>query len=355
LTPARAARFLGKRASRSNAENGARREWIRAAAPRFFSLPMTLLYYDPLLLEHDTGPGHPERRARLTAIVSHLEATGLWDRCRQTEWQPASDERIARVHRLDYVDRMRSFASAGGGRIEADTVVSRRSYDAAVLAAGAACDAAQRVLRGEDRSALCLVRPPGHHALAGGAMGFCLLNNVAVAARAAIAQHQLDRVLVVDFDVHHGNGTQDAFYVDEQVALLSIHRWPFYPGTGSDDETGSGPGLGTIVNLPIRFGTQWDDYLAAYRRGLERLAERVRPQLVLASAGFDAHRLDPIGSLGLETEHFAALTDAILDVADVHAGGRVVSLLEGGYNTDVLGPSVATHLECLLAREVRGA
>jgi acetoin utilization deacetylase AcuC-like enzyme len=311
---------------------------------------MTLLYLDERFLEHETGR-HPERPERILQLIRHLERTGLDQRCRRPDWQPASLECLSRVHQPDYVRSVEQFVAAGGRKLEADTVVSPKSYDVARLAAGAVCDAVSRVLSGEDRRALCLVRPPGHHALADAAMGFCLFNNVAIGARLATSERDVDRVLIVDWDVHHGNGTQAAFWTDPRVAFLSIHRWPFYPGTGDRDETGSGPGLGTTVNLPIEFGTPRSDYLERFATSLERLADKVRPQLVLISAGFDAHRDDPIGSLELETEDFGALTRIVLDVADAHAEGRVVSVLEGGYNTSALAGSVELHLRELLAAE----
>jgi acetoin utilization deacetylase AcuC-like enzyme len=217
------------------------------------------------------------------------------------------------------------------------------------LAAGAACDAVDRVLASEDKTALCLVRPPGHHALRERAMGFCLFSNVAIAASVARDEHELDRVLVVDWDVHHGNGTQDIFYADERVGFFSIHRWPFYPGTGDTDEIGTGAGVGTTVNLPISFGTPRQRYRETIAAELERFAARFRPQLILISAGFDSHRADPIGSLGLEVEDFAELTKIVRDVAAVHAEGRVVSVLEGGYNPPVLAECVDVHLRGLLA------
>ena len=311
---------------------------------------MTLLYYDPVFLRHGT-PGHPERPLRLTTTIEHLERTGLAGRCTRPSWQPVSPVRLARVHELKYADEVRHFVEAGGGQIESDTVVSAASYDVALCAAGAVCDAVERVVRGEDKTALCLVRPPGHHALQAGAMGFCLFNNIAIAARTATAELGLDRVLVVDWDVHHGNGTQDAFWRDEQVGFLSIHRWPFYPGTGRASETGGGAGLGSTLNLPVEFGTSRKIYLDRFRGGLEDLAARVKPQLVLVSAGFDSHRTDPIGSLGLETEDFAPLTQAVLDVAEAYAGGKLVSVLEGGYNPQALAESVEIHLSTLVNHE----
>lgn len=308
---------------------------------------MTLLYTSATFLEHDTGQ-HPEKAERLRSITKKLTDAGLDARCQRPAIEPASLERLTRVHGREYIDDVAEFARTRTGYIEADTVVSPRSYDVARLAAGAASDAVTRVLRGEDRTALCLVRPPGHHALPRSAMGFCLFNNVAVAAQVAIREHQLDRVLIIDWDVHHGNGTQDMFWRDPQVAFLSIHRFPFYPGTGDRDEVGVGPGQGTKRNLPVKFGTPRAEYLAQFTSELEKFADQMKPQLVIVSAGFDAHRLDPIGSLGLETEDFVPLTQAVLRVARTHAAGRLVSVLEGGYNTEVLPDCVAVHLRELL-------
>jgi acetoin utilization deacetylase AcuC-like enzyme len=309
---------------------------------------MTLLYYTARFLDHDTGD-HPERPLRLIAIARQLERTGLDQRCVRPEWTPVSDERLARLHDLAYVEELLRFERAGGGRAEVDTIVRTGSVEVARLAAGAVCDAVERVVRGDDATALCLVRPPGHHALYDSAMGFCLFNHIAIGARLAIDELGLDRVLVIDWDVHHGNGTQDAFYADEQVGFFSIHRWPFYPGTGDKDETGTGAGLGTTVNLPTAFGTPRGEYLASFRGAVEKLADEMRPQLVLVSAGFDAHRDDPVGSLGLEIEDFIELTRIVRDVASVHAGGRVVSALEGGYNPSILAGCVEVHLSELLA------
>lgn len=315
---------------------------------------MPLLYTDPRFLDHDTGD-HPEHAGRLAAITERFEETGAAQGCIRPKWEPVSLERLARVHSLEYAEAVQLFAAGGGRRIETDTMVSPASFDVALYAAGAACDAVQRAVAAEaasEKTALCLVRPPGHHALHDNPMGFCLFNNIAVASRTATAELGIDRVLIVDWDVHHGNGTQDTFWEDPQVAVFSIHRFPFYPGTGRADETGGGAGAGTTLNLPVAFGTPRRDYLSQLQTELTAFADRFRPQLVLVSAGFDAHRADPVGSLGLEVEDFGTLTNLLLDLADQHAGGRLVSLLEGGYNPPVLAECVELHLLEMQRREV---
>jgi acetoin utilization deacetylase AcuC-like enzyme len=225
-----------------------------------------------------------------------------------------------------------------------------------LAAAGACVSAVDAVLAGVDPTALCLVRPPGHHATPTESMGFCLFNNIALAAHHARSRHQLNRVLIVDWDVHHGNGTQDVFYSDGQVFFLSVHRYGhgFYPGTGAAGDTGTGPGLGATVNVPLPYGTPRQKYLERFTSVLETVAGKARPELVLVSAGFDAHRIDPVGSLGLESEDFATLTRRVLDIAQVHCGGRVVCCLEGGYDLAALAESVQIHLETLLAFQVAG-
>ena len=308
---------------------------------------MTLLYSDPRFLDHETGK-HPENSTRLTHITRRLEESGLAARCIRPAFGPISPERMTRVHEPAYVAEVAKFIRQGGGQLEADTVVGPKSYEVALLAAGAVADAVERVVRGEDTTALCLVRPPGHHARPAATMGFCLFDNIAIGARLANDELGLDRVLIVDWDVHHGNGTQEIFWRDEQVGFFSVHRWPFYPGTGAADETGGGEGLGTTLNLPLAFGTPRHEYIERFTESVTLLADRLRPQLVMISAGFDSHRTDPIGSLGLETEDFAELTRIVRDVAGAHAGGRIVSVLEGGYNPPVLAECVALHLEGLL-------
>jgi acetoin utilization deacetylase AcuC-like enzyme len=312
--------------------------------------PSTLVYHDPCFLRHDTLD-HPESAERLRYLGEYLDQRLPIETYRKNAWSPATSEQLLRVHEPGYLLQLQEFAARGGGRIEQDTIVSGDSFEVARIASGAACDDVAEVVGGNARNALCLVRPPGHHALPAGAMGFCLLNHCAVAAAAARAEQQVDRVLVVDWDVHHGNGTQDIFWENSQVAFLSVHRWPFYPGSGHQDETGQGAGLGTTVNVPLPFGTSRTEYLERFTAAIETLADRHKPDLILLSAGFDAHRADPVGSLGLEEEDFEILTERVLAVADAHAAGRVVSILEGGYNPPVLARCIAVHLQTLLTQE----
>ena len=308
---------------------------------------MPVLFTSDRFLDHQTGP-HPENPTRLRAIAAMLDATGLRSRFAAGTCRPATDEELTRVHTAAHVAEIERFAAAGGGRIEVDTELGRESAAVARLAAGTACAAVDAVLTGTDPRAVVLARPPGHHALADGPMGFCLYNNVAVAAEHARKVHGLERILIVDWDVHHGNGTQDVFYADPGVTFLSAHRHPFYPGTGAAAETGTGPGLGTTFNLPLRYGVSRSQYLKPFAAVLADAAERSRPELVLVSAGFDAHAADPVGDLGLENEDFTALTRLVLDVATAHAAGRLVSLLEGGYNIKVLPDSARAHMESVL-------
>ncbi|MBM4074783.1 MAG: histone deacetylase [Planctomycetes bacterium] len=308
---------------------------------------MTILYFDERFLEHETGK-HPESPERLRAIGTELTRSGLRDRCRAGETRLATVEELISIHDGKYRERLEKFASMGGGWIEQDTFVSPNSYAAASRAAGTCISAVDQVMASVDKNALCLVRPPGHHALAHDAMGFCLFNNVAIAAQRAIVTHRLERVLVVDWDVHHGNGTQDIFYERQDVWFLSAHRFPFYPGTGKKNETGTGKGLGTKFNLPVAFGTTRKDYLTQFESVFQDCIEKCRPQLILISAGFDAHADDPIGSLGLQTEDFETLSRLVIDAAKTHCQGRIVSCLEGGYNVTRLAESVGCHLKELL-------
>ena len=309
---------------------------------------MVTLYTDERMLDHHPPTRHPERPERLEAILRHLDRTGLRAKCKVGRVREATRAELIRVHSPRYLDAIATFEIKGGGLYEADTWIYPGSNLAALLGAGAVVEAVSGVVEGPDSRALCVVRPPGHHARPHDAMGFCLYGNVAVAAMDALQRLGLARVLIVDFDVHHGNGTQEVFYEDGRVGFLSIHRYPFYPGSGAADETGTGPGLGFTRNLPIAYRTSRADFLAAFRAGLQDMAEKVRPELIIISAGFDAHAEDPVGDLGLEVEDFVTLTKDILEVARTHAGGRVVSVLEGGYNVPILAGCVAEHLRTLL-------
>ncbi len=313
---------------------------------------MVLLYTDARMLAHEPPARHPERPERLATALRHLERVGLTRACLLKPVREATRDELERVHPAGYLDRIEALRPQAVVQVEDDTWMSPGSLVAARLAAGAAIDAVAAVTAGESRRAFCLVRPPGHHARPAGPMGFCLFATIAAAAAHALHARELGRVLIVDFDVHHGNGTQEIFYDSERVGFLSIHRYPFYPGTGAADETGSGPGLGFTANIPLPFGTSRLDFKAAFRAGLDSIAARVRPELVLISAGFDAHAEDPVGNLGLESEDFDDLTRAVVEVANVHAGGRVVSVLEGGYNVSRLAGCVEIHLRALGAGAV---
>jgi acetoin utilization deacetylase AcuC-like enzyme len=310
-------------------------------------MTQVLLSTDTRMLEHAPPPTHPERPERLAAVLQALRRHNLLYTCPAGKVREATDAELARVHDPAYLAELGALQARGVGQIEVDTWLSAGSERAARLGAGAAVEAVEAVVGGRARRAFCAVRPPGHHALPGGAMGFCLYGNAAVAAAHAVEALGLSRVMVVDFDVHHGNGTQDMFWRDGRVGFLSIHRHPFYPGTGDEDETGEGPGLGTTMNLPVAFGTPRAEFRTRFRGAVESFADRFRPELLIVSAGFDAHALDPVGNLGLEVEDFDGMTRELDRISEVHCGGRVVSLLEGGYHTTVLGECVVAHLEAL--------
>ncbi len=303
---------------------------------------------------HDPGWGHPEHQGRLPAIVSALEADSpaLHEHVLQIQPEPAPSEALARVHPPAYIASIAAAveAAAASGtqvRLDADTAVSDASWDAATAAAGCAIEAARRVAHGDAPTAFALSRPPGHHAPPDRAMGFCLFNNVAVAARALQAEHDVGRVLIVDWDVHHGNGTQDAFYRDPSVYYLSQHQHPWYPGTGRSDERGTGPGQGTTRNVPVPAGLPVRAYMEAFEAALDATLHEFKPEFVLVSAGFDCLRGDPLGGQLLEPEDLHAMTRLLMDATDATAEGRIVMALEGGYHPKRMGLGVVRVLRAL--------
>lgn len=308
---------------------------------------MTIVWTSPLFQTHETGD-HPENPGRLKETERRLESQDLWDQCTKGVIPKPDSSLLSLVHDPGQVKKAADVSQAGGGSLDADTVVCNASFQVAVNAASTAAAAVDAVVSGHHNNALCLVRPPGHHATQNRSMGFCLFNNVAIAARYAQRQHKLDRVLIIDWDVHHGNGTQDIFYEDETVTFLSIHRFPFYPGTGSASERGAGKGLGHTLNVPVVYGASRKEYLSLFEKGLEKAVKVARPDLILISAGFDAHERDPIGNLGLKTDDFAILTSKVMEVAKTFCQGRIVSCLEGGYDHQALAASVESHLSTLM-------
>jgi acetoin utilization deacetylase AcuC-like enzyme len=303
-----------------------------------------LLLYDDACLRHDPGSGHPESPSRLEAIWRDLSGQPVPGT--EVAAPPrATVEQLARIHGEAYV---REILALQGRRVrlDPDTATSAGSVDAAVLAAGAACEAVRRVLDGSAQGAFALVRPPGHHAEATRAMGFCLFNNVAIAAAEAHARG-LSRVLCVDWDVHHGNGTQHSFYARPDLLFMSTHQWPLYPGTGHESETGAGPGAGYTVNVPLPAGCGDEEYAAVFTDLLLPLADEYKPELVLVSAGFDAHRDDPLAGMAVTSDGFAALCGAVKAVADRHCKDRLVLTLEGGYDLAALARSVRGCVEVL--------
>lgn len=308
-------------------------------------------YGDPLYGEHDSGRGHPERPERLEAVRRGIRLSGCEDRLVRRTPRPATRDELLRVHTPAHVDRV---ASSEGRtvRFDPDTQAGPRSYEAALLAAGAVVDAVDRVLDGELDRAFCAVRPPGHHAESDRAMGFCLFNNVAVGAAHALARG-LTRVLLVDFDVHHGNGTQAIFYRDPRVLYVSSHEYPFYPGTGASGEVGEGPGRGFTVNLPLPSGCGDAEYDLVYRELVAPIGRAFAPELVLVSAGFDPHAADPLAGMEVSERGFGSLMRRCLETA-AGAGGRCVVALEGGYHLPAITASTAAVLRALVGEEEEG-
>lgn len=310
----------------------------------------TTLVSDAISLEHDTGDGHPECAARFSAVLKGLKDSGLFAKASQVPARVATVDEIALCHDRAYIATAQKDIAAGRASLSTgDTQVSAKSYDAALKAAGAALAAVDEVVSGKAANAFSIARPPGHHATPKRGMGFCVFNNVAVAARYAQQKHKIGKVLIVDWDVHHGNGTQDIFYEDDSVFFLSTHQSPWYPGTGAADETGAGKGLGTTLNFPFPAGSgRKEVYGAAFEGKLLPLMEKFKPELVLISAGFDSRIEDPLGKFTLSDDDFVDLTRLMKKIAKDHANGRVVSVLEGGYNLAGLASASTAHVKALM-------
>ncbi|MFN5851206.1 MAG: histone deacetylase [Pirellulaceae bacterium] len=304
------------------------------------------IYASQAFGEHQTGV-HPERPERTMVVNQRLAEAGRIAEAAVASWSPATRETLLLVHDPGYLEKLTLFASPDPTWIDRETNLSPRSFEVACLASGAVVDAVDRMALGEEPRAFIASRPPGHHALADRAMGFCLLNHIAVGARYAIEQHRFHRVLIVDWDVHHGNGTQAIFWEDPSVGFFSMHRWPFYPGTGGRDETGSGRGLGLTWNLPLAYGTPAHEVVERFCEEVSQFADRIEPDLLLVSAGFDAHWEDPLGGLSLEIEHFQQMSKHLHRLAQRHTQGRLLSLLEGGYHLKNLPELVLAHLDAL--------
>ena len=308
----------------------------------------TGISYDAEYLRHDTGPGHPECRERLTSSMEYLRVQPWFERLIPVRTNPAARESLGSIHSDEYIERAEQTCRRGAPVLDSlDVTVSRDSFDVALLAAGAPLALADRIIAGELDNGFAMVRPPGHHAERGMALGFCLFNNVAILARHLQQRHGVDKVLILDWDVHHGNGTQHSFDDDPSVLYISTHQYPFYPGTGAWYEEGTGRGKGATLNCPMPAGSTDADYELAFAEKILPKINSFRPEFVIISAGFDAHRDDPLAQICLSTEFFGWMTERLMEEAGKHARGRIVSVLEGGYNLHKLPLCIGEHLAML--------
>jgi acetoin utilization deacetylase AcuC-like enzyme len=308
----------------------------------------TAFFYSPIFLDHDTGRGHPESPDRLLGILQALEREKLWPRLLRVDPEPAARETIQLNHGGGYIDLVKRECAEGDDQLSTgDTVICAETWAASLKAAGAAAQAVDLIVAGRVRNAFCAVRPPGHHARPNGGMGFCVFNNLAIGIRHARARHGLARALVVDWDLHHGNGTQETFWDDPAVMQFHTHQGGIYPGTGWPDERGGGEAEGNVMNYPLRPGCGNDVFERLYLEELVPAARKFKPDVVFVSAGYDSHRADPLGMLRLDEAGFARLATIVNDLAKELCGGRLVLCLEGGYDVDALGASVAATIRVL--------
>ncbi len=306
-----------------------------------------LFLYDDLFLEHKTG-NHPENSGRLVSITRRVKDSDINDQLEYLPITPAKDEDILRIHTKEYIARAKKTIEDGTGYFDCmDSVVSEKSLEAAYLAAGSGVLAADQIVSGKHKTAFCCVRPPGHHAEANESMGFCIFNNIAITARYLQAKHEIKKVVIFDWDVHHGNGTEHSFYDDDSVLYISTHQYPHYPGTGAREDIGSGKGVGYNLNIPMNAGTGDQEYLEVMGKEVLPAIKKFAPDFILISAGFDANHDDQLSSIRLSPEIFGTLTEQILSVSD-SAEGRIISFLEGGYDYDSLSKSVVNHIKKLI-------
>jgi acetoin utilization deacetylase AcuC-like enzyme len=307
----------------------------------------TAFFFDDVFKEHSNGQFHPERPERIDAIREALQRDGLWDALDHLPFEAASEADLQMCHTAEHVEFIRDLAQSGGGSIDGDTGVTSASFDVVARGVGAAIKAVDCVLSSTHNNAFVAARPPGHHATPNRAMGFCLFNTVAIAARHAQRTHKISRVAILDWDVHHGNGTQDIFYEDHSVFFMSVHQSPLYPGTGDANEIGSGMGQGTTLNFPLRRGSGIESYGPVWERA-GHLLDDFAPELVLISAGFDAHRDDPLGGMELKAQDFAQLMRTTKQWANHWCDGKIICVLEGGYNFNALGDSTSAVIKELM-------
>ena len=306
----------------------------------------TGLFYDKVFLDHDTGQGHPECPARLSETIKYLSNQSWFDQLIHLSNPRSADQSIIRLnHRSEYIERARHASLQGESLLDSpDVSICDQSYDIALQAVGASLELADRLMTGEIDNGFGLIRPPGHHAEQGMALGFCLFNNIAILARYLQQEYDLEKILILDWDVHHGNGTQHSFQEDPSVLYISLHQYPFYPGTGSRSESGEGKGKGSILNCPMNAGATDEIYQTAFKEKVLPKIHQFKPDAVLISAGFDAHRADPLAQVNLNTESFGWMTQRMMEIADQYSEGRLISLLEGGYDLQALPLCVAEHL-----------